>query len=92
VICVECGTDFAGRADGRYCSAACKQRAYRTRVTATPPVTATDEPGLFDLEIAPEVIEPELVEEPTLCSTPGCRVMTPNRDGRCNFCRVGLPL
>jgi hypothetical protein len=32
--CRECGADAGGRADARYCSPGCRQRAYRKRVTA----------------------------------------------------------
>lgn len=32
--CEGCGRAMAGRADRRYCSSACRQRAYRQRVTA----------------------------------------------------------
>jgi hypothetical protein len=31
VVCVMCQRSFAGRADARYCSAACRQKAHRNR-------------------------------------------------------------
>ncbi len=30
-FCTVCGSEFVGRTDARYCSPACRQRAYRTR-------------------------------------------------------------
>jgi hypothetical protein len=42
--CQQCSTAFVARADARYCSAACRQTAYRQRKSATPtfpPGTAT---------------------------------------------------
>jgi hypothetical protein len=31
LVCVTCGKSFKGRADARYCSTSCRQRAYRER-------------------------------------------------------------
>jgi hypothetical protein len=42
MICAECGRQFEGRADGKYCSATCRQRAHRSRVTDVTDVTASD--------------------------------------------------
>lgn len=30
--CAECGTKFTARADAKFCSQKCKQRAYRKRI------------------------------------------------------------
>ena len=30
-LCSECGASFYGRSDARYCSASCRQKAYRER-------------------------------------------------------------
>jgi hypothetical protein len=37
--CEVCGSDFYGRADAAYCSAACRQKAYRQRSRTATPVT-----------------------------------------------------
>lgn len=34
--CEGCGDEFEGRTDARYCSSACRQRAYRTRTADSP--------------------------------------------------------
>jgi hypothetical protein len=37
--CAQCGTAFYGRADARYCGGACRQKAYRRRMTRRAPET-----------------------------------------------------
>jgi hypothetical protein len=37
--CIVCACDFHGRRDARYCSTACRQKAYRRRSRNAPPVT-----------------------------------------------------
>jgi hypothetical protein len=43
--CTGCDTKFYGRADARYCSTACRQKAYRERSRNNEPVTATAHQG-----------------------------------------------
>lgn len=46
--CWECGTAFYGRADARYCSAACRQKSHRARARRRVADETVAVPGLGD--------------------------------------------
>lgn len=46
--CWECGTAFYGRADARYCSAACRQKSHRARARRRAADETVAVPGLGD--------------------------------------------
>ncbi|ORB73412.1 hypothetical protein [Mycobacterium scrofulaceum] len=46
--CWECGTAFYGRADARYCSAACRQKSHRARARRRAADETVAAPGLGD--------------------------------------------
>lgn len=48
--CAECGNEMHGRTDRKFCSAACRQKAYRNRdVTLTVTGMGTDAEFLYDI-------------------------------------------
>lgn len=50
--CSECGNDMYGRADRKFCSAACRQRSYRQKRNVTVSSNVTAEPFLLNYEPA----------------------------------------